>query len=86
VRVFEQQAPGWSRIAQALVHAEEFNPPLALVHELRCATIVRLLRGEYDAAWRLAQKMDARTREHHFDGNESRCVLGGRAVSVHKVS
>jgi DNA-binding winged helix-turn-helix (wHTH) protein/predicted ATPase len=57
---------GWGRIAQALVRAEELNQPLALGNGLFCAALVKLLRGEYDEAWQLAQKMDALTREHHF--------------------
>jgi predicted ATPase len=57
---------GWSRAAQALVRAEELNQPFALINGLLCAAIVKLLRGDYDEAWRLAQKMDALTREYHF--------------------
>jgi predicted ATPase len=57
---------GWSRIAQALRRAEELNQPFALVNVLLTAAMVKLLRGNYDEARRLAQKMDALTREHHF--------------------
>lgn len=57
---------GWSRVAQALGRAEEINQPFAWVNGLLFATIVQLLRGDYDEAWRLAQKMDALTREYHF--------------------
>ena len=57
---------GWSRVAQALVRAEELNQPLVLVNGLFYAAMVKLLRGDYDEARRLAQKMDALAREHHF--------------------
>jgi predicted ATPase len=61
-----QPDQGWSRVAQALGRAEELNQPFAWVNGLLFATIVQLLRGDYDEAWRLAQKMDALTREYHF--------------------
>ncbi|HJY83132.1 MAG TPA: AAA family ATPase [Candidatus Binatia bacterium] len=57
---------GWDRVAQALVRAEELNQPLAWVTGLLYATIVKLLRGDYDEAESLAHKMEALTREYHF--------------------
>jgi DNA-binding winged helix-turn-helix (wHTH) protein len=57
---------GWSRIAPALVRAEELNQPLVLVNGLLCAAIMKLLRGDSDEAWQLAKKMDALTREYHL--------------------
>jgi DNA-binding winged helix-turn-helix (wHTH) protein/predicted ATPase len=57
---------GRSRIAQALARAEELNQPLNLVNGLTCAAIVKLLRGDYDEARQLTQKMVALAREHHF--------------------
>src|SRR5262245_30991654 len=61
-----QPDQGWSRAAQALARAEELNQPFALTNGLLCAAIVKLLRGEYDEAWRLTQKMGALTREYQF--------------------
>lgn len=61
-----QPEQGWSRIAQALARAEEASQPFVLVDGLVSAAMVKLLCGEYDEAWRLAQKMDALTRKHHF--------------------
>ena len=57
---------GWGRIRQALARAEELNQPLILVNGLVCAAILKLLRGDYDEAWRLTQKMDVLAGEHHF--------------------
>jgi predicted ATPase len=65
---------GWSRIARALAHAEELNQPLALVNGLSCATLVKLLHGDYDEARQLAQKVDALTREYHLSLYE---IAGG---------
>jgi DNA-binding winged helix-turn-helix (wHTH) protein/tetratricopeptide (TPR) repeat protein len=77
-----QPEQGWSRIAQALTRAETLNQPLVLVNGLLCATIVKLLRGEYDEAWRLAQKMDALASEYHFSVYKIAGVLlqGGMTV------
>jgi predicted ATPase len=61
-----QPEQGWSRIAQALARAEEASQPFALVNGLLNAAMAKLLCGEYDEAGRLAQKMDALTRKHHF--------------------
>lgn len=57
---------GWRRSARALISAEELRQPYALTNGLLCAAIVRILRGDYDEAWRLAHKLDALTEEHRF--------------------
>jgi DNA-binding winged helix-turn-helix (wHTH) protein/tetratricopeptide (TPR) repeat protein len=57
---------GWSRITQALAHAEGLNQPLLFVTGLVCAAIMKLLRGDYDEAWQLVPKIDALAGEHHF--------------------
>jgi tetratricopeptide (TPR) repeat protein len=61
-----QPDQGWGRAAQALVRAEEFSQPLAVINGLLCAALVRLLRGDYDEARQLAHKLDALTQEHHI--------------------
>jgi predicted ATPase/DNA-binding winged helix-turn-helix (wHTH) protein len=77
-----QPEQGWSRVAQALMHAEELSQPLALVNGLYCAALVKLLRGEYDEARRLADKLDALTQEYHIPLYRIAGVLlrGGLAV------
>jgi predicted ATPase len=57
---------GWSRITQALARAEELDQTFVLVDGLLFAVVVKLLRGDYDEAWRLARKMDALTREYNL--------------------
>jgi predicted ATPase len=79
-----QLEQGWNRVVQALARAEELNQPFALVNGLLCIAIVKLLRGDYDEAWRLTQKMDTLTREHHFSLYK---IAGGMlqgAIMVHR--
>ena len=57
---------GWSRVAQALARAEDLNQPFALANGLLYATLVQLLRGDYEEAGQLARKMAALTQEYHF--------------------
>jgi tetratricopeptide (TPR) repeat protein len=73
---------GWSRIAQGLARAEEGAQYLVLANGLWVAVVVKSLRGEYEEAGQLAQKMSALTREHDFSLYASLGVLlqGGMAV------
>jgi DNA-binding winged helix-turn-helix (wHTH) protein/tetratricopeptide (TPR) repeat protein len=57
---------GWNRIAPALARAEELNQPLALVNGLLCAVIMKLLRGEYNEARRLNQRMIALAHKYQL--------------------
>jgi len=57
---------GLSHVAQGLGYAEESHQPAVLTFELLYAGMVRHLRGEYDEAWRLGQKMNALAREYEL--------------------
>jgi predicted ATPase len=57
---------GWSHTVQRLARAEALLQPAELIFALLYAGMVKHLRGEYDEAWRLAQKMDTLAREHEF--------------------
>jgi DNA-binding winged helix-turn-helix (wHTH) protein/predicted ATPase len=57
---------GWSRAAQGLTRAEELHQPPVSAFMHLCTGIVKHLRGEYDGAWRLAQKMVALAREYEL--------------------
>ena len=57
---------GWSRLAQGLALAEEYEQYVLLANGLLLAVPVKSLRGEYEEAWQLAKKMDALTRKHDF--------------------
>jgi DNA-binding winged helix-turn-helix (wHTH) protein/tetratricopeptide (TPR) repeat protein len=57
---------GWNHVAQGLACAAEPHQLAVLTFALLYAGLVKHLRGEYDEAWHLAQKMDALAREHEL--------------------
>lgn len=57
---------GWNDAAQGLVRAEQLYSPIVSSSALLYAGMVKHLRGEYDEAWRLAQKMRALGHEYEL--------------------
>jgi len=73
---------GWSRLAQGLARAEEYEQYVLVANGLLLAVPVKSLRGEYEEAWQLAKKMDALTREYDFSQYVHLGIMlqGGMAV------
>jgi predicted ATPase len=57
---------GWREVAQGLARAEELHQLFVLTFTFLYAGMVKHLRGEYDEAWRFAQKMNALAREYEL--------------------
>jgi len=73
---------GWSRLAQGLALAEEYEQYVLVANGLLLAVPVKSLRGEYEEAWQLAKKMNALTREYDFSQYVHLGIMlqGGMAV------
>jgi DNA-binding winged helix-turn-helix (wHTH) protein/predicted ATPase len=73
---------GWREVAQGLARAEELHQLFVLTFTLLYAGMVKHLRGEWDEAERLAQKMIALAREHELPQMATLGALlqGGTAV------
>jgi predicted ATPase len=69
---------------QALVRAEELNQPLVLVNGLLCAALLKLLRGDYDEARQLTQKLDALTREYNLPVYRIGGAMLQGGIAVHR--
>ena len=59
-------AQAWHHAERAIQHAESLAQPFSLSMALGQAVALRQFRGEYEAAWALAQRLSALGREHHF--------------------
>jgi predicted ATPase len=59
-------AQAWHHAERAIQHAEFLAQPFSLSLALANAVALRQFRGEWDAAWALAQRLSALGREQHF--------------------
>jgi predicted ATPase len=59
-------AQAWHHAEHAIQHAEILAQPFSLSMALANAVALRQFRGEWEAAWALAQRLSALGREHHF--------------------